>query len=178
MTKLLDIKKNLIVAMLLVVMFIVLPCRVYASDDTDLNDYSEEYSQITGHPKTSRWSFTNSTTTGMDISPEGEVIYDCLVDGYQGITTRILIYAYVQIHTDKGWKNIGGCMDSYDNWHAEMEEYLGKKVDWGYDYRLYCSLYVYSGDEYEHIDAHSAVYHYHPVGAGTDCTFDSAADET
>lgn len=178
MTKLLDIKKNLIVAISIMIMLVSLPFQVYASDDMDLNDYSEEYSQITGYPKKSRWSFTDAVITGMDISPEGEVIYDCIVEGYPDITTRILIYSYVQEHTDKGWKNIGGCMDSYDKWHGELEETLGRNVNWGYDYRIYNSIYVYSGDEYEHIDAHSAVYHYHPVGAGTDCTFDSAADET
>ena len=142
----------------------------YAASDDDLNDYSEEYSQIEGYPKTVRWSFTNSVHVSMGISSDGTVVMDTIVDGYSDVTTKIVIYSYMQRHTSSGWVNVAGASGSYNNWYAVMEKTLSTKATWGYDYRVYSSIYVYSGSQYEHINAYSAVYHYHSSGGGTDCT--------
>ena len=170
MRKISSMKKWLSGLLLMAMMLSVLSMPAYAASDDDLNDYSEEYSQIDGEPKTVRWSFTDFVTTGMDISPSGTIIVDCSVEGYSDVTTKIVIYSYVQRHVSNGWVNIDGVSDTYFDWYGILEETLSTKADWGYDYRVYSSIYVYSGTQYEHINAYSGVYHYHSSGGGTDCT--------
>lgn len=170
MKRLLKAKKVISMILLLTMIISVMSFPVNAASDDDLNDYSEEYSQIEGYPKTVRWSFTNFVSTGMDISSSGTIIVNCNVDGYSDVTTKIVIYSYAQRHTSSGWVNVAGASGSYNNWYAVMEKTLSTKATWGYDYRVYSSIYVYSGSQYEHINAYSAVYHYHSSGGGTDCT--------
>ena len=170
MKKVFSVKKRISVLLAIVLMFSTLSMPAYAASDDDLNDYSEEYSQIEGYPKTVRWSFTDFVTTGMGISSSGTITVDCSVDGYPDVTTKIVIYSYAQRHTSSGWVNVAGASESYNNWYAVMEKTLSTKATWGYDYRVYSSIYVYSGSQYEHINAYSAVYHYHSSGGGTDCT--------
>ena len=170
MIKLRKAKKVVSMALLIAMIISAFTFPAYAASDDDLNDYSEEYSQIDGEPKTARWSFTNYVSTGMDISTSGTIVVNCSVDGYSDVTTKIVIYSYVQRHVSNGWVNIDGVSDTFFDWHGGLEETLSTKADWGYDYRVYSSIYVYSGTQYEHINAYSPVYHYHSSGGGTDCT--------
>ena len=170
MKKIFRLKKKLAGILSVIMMMTLLSIPTYAASDDDLNDYSEEYSQIDGEPKTVRWSFTNSVHVSMAISTDGTIIVDTIVDGYPDMTTKIVIYSYVQRHVSNGWVNIDGVSDTYFDWYGILEETLSTKADWGYDYRVYSSIYVYSGTQYEHINAYSGVYHYHSSGGGTDCT--------
>ena len=163
-------KKRWAMAVMIVLLLTVFTMPAYAASDDDLNDYSEEYSQIEGYPKTVRWSFTDAVHVSMGISTDGTATVDTIVDGYSGVTTKIVIYSYMQRHTSSGWVNVAGISGSYNNWYAVLEKTLSAKATWGYDYRVYSSIYVYSGSQYEHINAYSAVYHYHSSGGGTDCT--------
>lgn len=170
MKKIMKAKKVITMALLIAMIISAFTFPAYAAGDDDLNDYSEEYSQIEGYPKTVRWSFTNFVSTGMGITGSGDVIVNCNVDGYSDITTKIVIYSYVQRHVSNGWVNVAGTSDTFYDWYGILEETLPNAADWGYDYRVYSSIYVYSGTQYEHINAYSGVYHYHSSGGGTDCT--------
>ena len=74
------------------------------------------------------------------------------VTGYNGTTTKIEIYFYLQKYSGGTWKNIKTYKDTVNSWYAVKEHTYTSSTDitHGYKYRLRCTYYVYSGRSYEH----------------------------
>lgn len=145
-----------------------LPAAVYAVDRDDNNDYSNEV--VPGREKTSRWSFTDSAFASMTIDNEGNVTFNCDVTGYMNSTDKIISYVYLQKWVNGEWRNVYLTTSTVYDWISFFEEDYDTPVDWGYDYRTRNSIYVYVGDEYEHILLYSLVHHYHDPDGIPDCS--------
>ncbi len=140
---------------------------VYAEEGVDNNDYSNEI--VPGHEKTGRWSYTSSVYTAMTIETNGYATANCTVNGYQNLTTKIIVYTYLQKYVNGSWVNVDNFSQTTYNWYADLYDGFGVYAVWGHDYRTYNSIYVYAGDSYEHIGAYSRVHHYHSSSDGSNC---------
>ena len=117
----------------------------------DNNDFMEDEYHVEGTPNLSRWSYTNSTSEGLHIN-NGSATMTSSVTGYNGTTTKIEIYFYLQKYSGGTWKNIKTYKDTVHSWYAVKEHTYTSSTDitHGYKYRLRCTYYVYSGRSYEH----------------------------
>lgn len=143
------------------------PCA-YAQELTDQNDYSNEV--VPGHEKTERWSYTNSVNAALTISTSGYATATTGVTGYQGMTTKIIIYSYLQKYDGGSWVNVSSFSNTANDWVLDIEQGFGAYAVWGHDYRVYNSIYVYAGSSYEHVNAYSIVHHYHSTSDSSNCT--------
>lgn len=159
--------KKILIVMTLAVMFCA-PLHTYAAEAIDDNDYSNEV--VPGREKTRRWSFTDSAFVGMSIDTEGYVTVNCGVNGYMNMTEKIIIYVYLQKRVGDYWENVDMTVDIVYDWSTSLEDYYEAPVDWGYDYRTRNSIYVYAGEEYEHIELFSQDHHYHHPDGIPDCS--------
>ena len=146
-------KKILLKIMLAVSIFVLSISSVaMASPIEDNNDFMEDEYHVEGTPNLSRWSYTSSYSIYMGIV-NGTAIMDSTVTGYNGVTTKIEIYFYLQQYYDGGWKNYKTWKDTINDISAVVEHTYS--VPRGYKYRLRCSYYVYSGRSYDHFMAYS-----------------------
>ena len=140
---------------------------VHAEEGIDNNDYSNEV--VPGHEKTERWSYTSSINVAMTIGTDGYATANCGVTGYQGLTTKIIAYVYLQKYVNGSWVNVDSFSSTSYRWTADIYEPFSVYAVWGHDYRTYNSIYVYAGDSYEHIGVYSNVHHYHSSSDGSNC---------
>lgn len=153
---------------LLTIMFVLsFSLNVNAEEKIDNNEYAHEV--VPGHEKTERWSYTSSTSAFLTINSNGSSTSTCTVTGYQSLATKIIIYTYLQKYQNGSWVSVDSGSSTFYSWHAAMEYPFSVYAVWGHDYRTYNSIYVYSGDSYEHIGAYSNVHHYHSSGDGSNC---------
>ena len=153
---------------LLTIMFVLsFSLNVNAEEGIDTNDYSNEV--VPGHEKTERWSYTSSTSSFLTIDTDGYSTSTCTVTGYQNLATKIIIYTYLQKYQNDSWVSVDSSSATFYSWHAELEQPFGVYASWGRDYRTYNSIYVYSGNSYEHITTYSNVHHYHSSSDNSNC---------
>lgn len=161
-------KKNMRRAVLILVMMFSFgfSTSVYAKEIADNNDYSNEV--VPGEEKMSRWSYTDSVSAALTINSSGNATGTCSVSGYQNMTTKIIVYTYLQRLDGNSWTNVGSASHTANSWHAAYEDYFGTQ-SWGHDYRTRNSVYVYSGNSYENIVFYSNVHHYHSTSDNSNC---------
>jgi hypothetical protein len=102
--------------------------------------------------------YTNSTTTGFNISASGSVTGYASVVGYKGITTKIVIYLYLEKFTGGTWTIDNSWSSSTFSYRTTLN--ISDTVTHGYTYRLRGFYYVYSGTAYERTDVASASQYY------------------
>ena len=157
------------VVILAVMVLFCLPVYTHAEEAVDNNDYSNEV--VPGKEKTSRWTYTDSIHVGMSIDTEGYADVYCAVTGYQGVVDRIITYVYLQQRVGDHWENVNVTAEVTYDWLVTITDYYTElPVDWGYDYRTHCRVYVYSGNEYEFIEVDSPIHHYHSTDGIPDCS--------
>ncbi|MDY4922957.1 hypothetical protein [Frisingicoccus sp.] len=161
-------KKRMIrIFSLLTIMFMLSFSLNVNAEEGINNDYSNEV--VPGHEKTERWSYTSGINTFLTIDTNGYSTSTCTVTGYQSLATKIIIYSYLQKYQNGSWVSVDSSSATFYSWHAEFEQPFSVYASWGRDYRTYNSIYVYSGDSYEHITTHSIVHHYHSSSDGSNC---------
>ncbi len=141
--------------------------NVYAEETVDNNDYSNEI--VPGYEKTSRWSYTGSVYAALTLDNNGYATGNCEVNGYQSVTTKIIVYTYLQKLSGNEWVNVDSASHTTYNWHAAHQDSFSPAVPWGHDYRTRNSVYVYSGDSYENIVFYSNIHHYHSTSDHSNC---------
>ncbi len=140
--------------------------NVHAEEPIDNNDYSNEV--VPGYEKTTRWSYTSNVGAALTLDTNGNATAYCDVTGYQSLTTKIIVYTYLQKLDGGSWVNVDSVSHTANSWHAEYQDSM-TSVPWGHDYRTRNSIYVYSGNSYENIVFYSNVHHYHSVGDTSNC---------
>ncbi len=142
-------RKILNMIMVIIVMVTSVSTFSFANEPyiEDNNEFMEDEFHIEGTPNLTRWSYTNSVTENLSISG-GTATMTSSVIGYDGVTTKIEIYFYLQQY-DGAWKNIKTYKDTANSWYtAKQHVYSG--LPKGYKYRLRCTYYVYSGKSYDY----------------------------
>ncbi len=131
-----------------------------AADDT--NDYSEEYQymQSLGEESTKRWTYASEIYTDLFIDKDGTAIYNYDIQGYQDKVDSIYVYTYFQKLVDGKWTRIGDHYLDFDTECYLLEERTRTGLAKGYDYRVYFSVYLFEGTEYENISVYTPVVHY------------------
>lgn len=163
-----SVKRMIRIFSLLTIIFMLsFSLNVNAEEGVDNNDYFHEV--VPGHEKTERWSYTSSTESLLTIDTNGYSTSTCAVTGYQSLTTKIIIYTYLQKYQNGSWVSVDSGSSTFYNWYAAMECPFSTYASWGHDYRTYNSIYVYAGNSYEHINAYSRVHHYHSSSDGSNC---------
>lgn len=146
-------KKCLKVFAMILIFVMSFSMTSFAGNETieDNNDFMEDEYHVEGTPNLTRWSYTNSVTQNLSIS-NGSATMTSSVTGYNGTTTKIEIYFYLQKYSGGTWKNIKTYKDTVNSWYAVKEHTYTSSTDitHGYKYRLRCTYYVYSGRSYEH----------------------------
>ena len=160
-----SVKRMIRIFSLLTIVFVL--CFSMNVNAEEGNDYSKEV--VPGHEKTERWSYTASTSSYLTIDTNGASTSTCTVTGYQSLATKIIIYTYLQKYQNGSWVTVDSGSSTSYNWYAGLEYPFSVYASWGRDYRTYNSIYVYSGDSYEHITTHSIVHHYHSSSDGSNC---------
>lgn len=153
--------KKIAAVILTVLMMMSMSLTVFASIETDhddYNDYSWEKEDIEGTPSTERWSYIAGTSQGMSITDDATAIMTGSLTGYQGTTTKVIIYMYLQRRQDGIWKNLTWTKDEFNRFYGTAER-LKYDCSRG-TYRLKVSYYAYAGSKYENHVAYSATYIY------------------
>ena len=153
--------------LMLVLMFtFAFSMNVHAEEPVDNNDYSNEV--VPGYEKTSRWSYTDAVYAALTLDTSGNATSNCAVTGYQGMTTKIIVYTYLQRLDGNTWTNVDSVSHTAYSWHAEYADSM-TTVAWGHDYRTRNSIYVYAGDSNENIVFYSNIHHYHSTSDNSNC---------
>lgn len=99
-----------------------------------------------------RFSYTNYTFTGLDITTNGTAYCSSCVEGYDGITTKVNIKMILQKSIKRRWTD----MVSWEGTFNDMEGFLDEQttVTTG-TYRVKAVYTVYSGSAYEEITGYS-----------------------
>lgn len=118
----------------------------------------EAQEKINGTPKLARWKYTSSTTQDLDVYKK-EATACASVTGYKDKVTKIVMYMYIQQLNKGVWETLDSHRYEFNNWYAD-KEITYSSCPHGYTYRLKCSYYVYSGNQYENISATSANFVY------------------
>lgn len=102
--------------------------------------------------------YTNSTTTGFNISASGSAEGYASVNGYKGTTTKIVIYLYLEKYAGGTWVIDSSWSSVTYSYRASLN--FSDTVTHGYTYRLRGFYYVYSGPLYERTIATSESQYY------------------
>lgn len=157
---------NKIALMLVLVFTFCFSMNVHAEEPVDNNDYSNEI--VPGYEKTTRWSYTDSVYAALTLDSNGAATANCDVNGYQSLTTKIIVYTYLQKLVGNEWTNVDSTSHTAYSWHAAYQDPM-TTVPWGHDYRTRNSIYVYSGNSYENIVFYSNIHHYHSTSDHSNC---------
>ena len=103
----------------------------------------------TGSTVVPYWSYTSSTRIGLTISAAGSATCEGVITGYQGITTKVSIYLYLQQYKNGNWTTINSWYNSFNSYRGSLA--ATAIVAKGYQYRVMASYYAYSGTNYENI---------------------------
>jgi len=158
-------KKQILAFLLSGVIFFNIPIHSMATTIVNSNTNTDwdawERSLITGTRKLARWSYTSMTTQILGISQNVAIMFGS-VTGYQFVATRVVIFLYLQQRVDGEWETILGTMKSFDDYHGSYEFQTDPELDYIYPgcYQEEAHYYVYSGDQYEYIEAYTITYHY------------------
>lgn len=95
-----------------------------------------------------RFSYTNYTYTGLEITTQGVAYCTADVEGYSGITTKVHVEMTLQKHTVLWWSN----QVSWEGTFYDMSGTLAKTTTVGSGrYRVKAVYTVYSGSASEEI---------------------------
>lgn len=100
-----------------------------------------------------RWSYTSSTITDLSISTSGSATGTAKLTGYQGTTTKVITYLYLEQYANGSWSTIQSWSQTDDSYRATLQGTYN--VSKGYKYRVKASYYAYSGSSSENIVAYS-----------------------
>lgn len=104
---------------------------------------------------TPQYLYTSSTSTNIGISNS---VATCLgsVIGYNGVTTKVHIYLYLQKLVNGSWTTCAQNNQVFNTYRGtfSMTPYVDRG---GNQYRVKASYYVYSGSKYENIVSYSKV---------------------
>ena len=101
--------------------------------------------------------YTNSTTTGFDLTSSGVATGYASINGYAS-TTKIVIFIFLEKYSGGKWLTDGAWTSTTYSDHAFL--YFTDTVSHGYTYRVRGSYYVYSGTAYEHTTVYSGTEYY------------------
>jgi len=102
--------------------------------------------------------YANKITQSFDISSAGYVSGYGSVLGYQGTTTRITMYLYLEKYSGGTWVYDGSWSSTTYSYTAYLP--ISDTVSHGYTYRLRGVYYVYSGTAYERTVVYSPSEYY------------------
>jgi len=139
-----------IVSCVLVLLVLSLP-MAYA-ENTNL--------ETPGSGSTAKWSYTSSTKTILSISSAGKATCTGSLIGYQGTTTGVDIFLYLERYINGSWSTYPS-----GSWYQYFPTYQGVLsatiyVTSGYNYRLRASYYANSGSNWENISSCSQTVYY------------------
>jgi len=124
---------------------------VFASFSVSAN--GDEFRENGATPK---WSYTATYDTRLSISPSGIATCTGSITGYQGTTTKVEIYLYLQQYKNGTWSTVSG-----GSWYNLYNSYTGtlqktkSGLAKGYQYRVRAAYYAWSGSNSESITAYS-----------------------
>ncbi len=101
------------------------------------------------------FDFTANVATGLAINDSGRATIYCSVTGYPDLADRVRMYVYLEKYKDGVWQTVDFFSEDVSHFQAHIEEWM--QVDAGYKYRVYASIYVYSGNQMEYITDTSSV---------------------
>lgn len=99
------------------------------------------------------YDYTNTTNTAISIPASGLAVCTGVLMGYQGTTTKVSIYIYLQQYKSSGWTTIQSWSASYNTYKGTLQGTYN--VPKGYTYRVMASYYAYNGAAYENIVRYS-----------------------
>lgn len=104
--------------------------------------------------------YISSTSTTLIISSSGTATCTGKVTGYQGTTTKVEIYLYLQQYKSGSWVTVqnGSWYASFNTYQGTLQKQLG--VTRGYQYRVKASYYAYSGSACESLTDYSDIVPY------------------
>lgn len=96
-----------------------------------------------------RLSYISSTDTSLSISTSGNASGMAKINGYQGVTTKVETYLYLQQYKNGSWQTVESWSQTDNNYRGTLQGTCS--VSKGYNYRVKASYYAYSGSSYENI---------------------------
>ena len=102
-----------------------------------------------------RWSYTDMTFVGLDITTNGTAYSTADVLGYDGITTKVYIKMTLQKYTFLWWSKVETWEGTFNNYYGTLCETT--QVGSG-TYRVKAEYTVYSGSNSEDITMYSQEY--------------------
>jgi len=136
------------ISLLLAVLLLTMGAfTVSAATPPELSEY------IPGETPIENFMYTSSTSTSISITSSGVVTGNASIIGYQGITTSVDIFLYIQQYKNGAWTTIG-------SWYKYTAAYYGglqgqMSVPKGYSYRIKASYYANCGSSWENIISYS-----------------------
>jgi len=101
--------------------------------------------------------YTNSTSTGFDLSSSGVATGFASIHGYSSVT-KIVIFLFLEKYSGGKWLTDGAATSTTYSSYAYLD--FTDTVSHGYTYRVRGSYYVYSGTAYEHTTVYSGTEYY------------------
>jgi len=145
------IKRILGVVLAMIVLVIPMSVSATASADSGKIVFGEEV-------MTPKFAYTNSTTTTMTISSSGKATVVGSITGYQGLTTSVDIFLYLQQYKNGSWVTVGSWYKTFNSYQGTLSGTMN--VTKGYDYRLKASYYANKGSAWENIVSYSKTVRY------------------
>lgn len=93
-----------------------------------------------------RFSYIIAATSTIGFK-NGQATAGSTLDGKQSLTTKIVIYTYLQQYKNGSWTTLGGSNKTTNSYYAYNT--YSKAVPKGYKYRTKSVFYAYSGTKYE-----------------------------
>ena len=90
------------------------------------------------------WSYTSSTVETLSISASGTATGTAKLTGYQGTTTKVITYLYLERYANGSWSTVQSWSQTDDSYRATLQGTYN--VSKGYKYRVKASYYAYSGN--------------------------------
>jgi len=129
-----------VLAIILVLMLMLFPATTASAN---------ELSQAIDEEITLFYAYTSSTTTMLSISSSGVATSVGSIIGYQGLTTSIDIYLYLQQYKNGSWVTIGSWYQYFNKNQGTASSTMN--VQKGYQYRVRASYFANSGYLFENI---------------------------
>ena len=112
---------------------------------------------VTEIPTIDEFLYTATTNTSISIK-SGVITGTAFLLGYQGITTKVEVFVYLQQYKNGAWTNIGDWYQYFNNYYGGFSPQ--KSVSSGYSYRIKASYYANSGSSWENIISYSPSLYY------------------
>ena len=105
-----------------------------------------------------RWSYTNYTATGLNISTGGTAACAASATGYYGTTTKVHIEMHLQQYLALQWTTIGSWEGTFNKYYGTLDK--SKTLTSSGNYRVKAVYTVYAGSASEKITMYSQEKYY------------------